>query len=138
MAAPLVGVSPLFAIFFGFSSIGRELQRKDKNDKLTSVYLTYLNCFFFCRILQFAIAGGFAGVGTTVIMVPGERAKCLLQVCYLRNEFLLKIVRCRYKINRRHRNMLDQWTYSNNCTRKVAFVVFIVAQQQHYCAVSYV
>ncbi|CAD5227207.1 unnamed protein product [Bursaphelenchus xylophilus] len=67
MAAPLVGVSPLFALFFGGCAIGRWLQpKKAGQDDYT--------------FIQNANAGAFAGVLTTVVMVPGERIKCLLQV----------------------------------------------------------
>ncbi|KAI6216097.1 hypothetical protein M3Y94_00463200 [Aphelenchoides besseyi] len=66
MSAPLAGVSPLFAIFFGGCAIGRWLQQKKPGDELT--------------FLQNANAGALAGVLTTVVMVPGERIKCLLQV----------------------------------------------------------
>lgn len=66
MAAPLVGVSPLFAVFFGGTAIGKWLQQNDKNEKLTFV--------------QNFNAGALAGVFTTVVMVPGERIKCILQV----------------------------------------------------------
>lgn len=66
MAAPLAGVTPMFAIcFFGFN-VGKELQQKHSDDKLS--YLQYFN------------AGLLAGVMTTVIMAPGERIKCLLQI----------------------------------------------------------
>uniref|UniRef100_A0A1I8BNR9 Congested-like trachea protein n=1 Tax=Meloidogyne hapla TaxID=6305 RepID=A0A1I8BNR9_MELHA len=35
MAAPLVGVSPLFAVFFGGTAVGKWLLQKDPNKKLT-------------------------------------------------------------------------------------------------------
>ena len=60
------GVTPIFAIsFFGFG-VGKKLQQKSPNEKLTS--------------LQVFNAGAFSGIGTTLIMAPGERIKCLLQV----------------------------------------------------------
>lgn len=65
MAAPIVGITPLYAIFFFGSSIGKRVQQRD-NEPLT--------------VLQFFNAGAFAGVLTTTIMAPGERIKCLLQV----------------------------------------------------------
>ncbi|ESO88885.1 hypothetical protein LOTGIDRAFT_234443 [Lottia gigantea] len=66
MAAPLAGVAPMFAIcFFGFG-VGKRLQQKHPDD-----VLTYFQLFK---------AGMVAGVFTTVIMAPGERIKCLLQV----------------------------------------------------------
>jgi len=66
MAAPLVGVTPLFAVFFGGCSVGRWLQQKDPNTELT--------------FIQNFNAGALAGVFTTTVMVPGERIKCILQI----------------------------------------------------------
>ncbi|CAJ0928763.1 unnamed protein product, partial [Mesorhabditis belari] len=66
MAAPLVGVTPLFAVFFGGCAVGKWLQQKNPEDELTFV--------------QNMNSGALAGVFTTIIMVPGERIKCLLQV----------------------------------------------------------
>lgn len=66
MAAPIAGVAPIFAIsFFGFG-VGKKLQQSKENEKLTKPQLFY--------------AGAFSGIFTTVIMAPGERIKCLLQV----------------------------------------------------------
>ena len=55
MAAPLVGVTPLFAVFFGGCAVGRWLQEKEPGQKMTFV--------------QNAYAGALAGVFTTIIMV---------------------------------------------------------------------
>ena len=66
MVTPLVGSAPLFAIFFGGCAVGRWLQQKHPNEKLTS--------------LQNFNAGAFAGIFTSVIVVPGERIKCILQI----------------------------------------------------------
>ncbi|WAR25342.1 MCAT-like protein [Mya arenaria] len=66
MAAPLAGVSPMFAICFLGFGIGKKLQQKHPHDDLT--YFQYWN------------AGMLAGVFTTAIMTPGERIKCLLQI----------------------------------------------------------
>lgn len=66
MAAPIVGVAPIFAIsFFGFG-VGKKLLQSTENEELTKLQL-------FC-------AGAFSAIFTTVIMAPGERIKCLLQV----------------------------------------------------------
>ncbi|XP_072437938.1 protein kinase, cAMP-dependent, regulatory, type II, alpha A isoform X2 [Chiloscyllium punctatum] len=66
MAAPIVGVAPMFAVcFFGFG-LGKKLQQKNIED-----VLTYPQLF---------AAGMLSGVFTTVIMAPGERIKCLLQI----------------------------------------------------------
>uniref|UniRef100_A0A8B9FW18 Solute carrier family 25 member 20 n=1 Tax=Amazona collaria TaxID=241587 RepID=A0A8B9FW18_9PSIT len=66
MAAPIVGVTPMFAVcFFGFG-LGKRLQQRKPDD-----VLTYPQLF---------AAGMLSGVFTTVIMAPGERIKCLLQI----------------------------------------------------------
>ncbi|XP_030625533.1 mitochondrial carnitine/acylcarnitine carrier protein [Chanos chanos] len=66
MGAPLAGVAPMMAIsFFGFG-LGKQLLQSDP-----SVPHTYT---------QIYLAGMLAGVFTTVIVAPGERIKCLLQV----------------------------------------------------------
>lgn len=66
MAAPIIGVSPLFAVYFGGCAFGRKLQQTVPDQEMTFV--------------QDLFSGGLAGVFTTVFMVPGERIKCLLQV----------------------------------------------------------
>ncbi|KAL8212800.1 UNVERIFIED_CONTAM: hypothetical protein K2H54_058793 [Gekko kuhli] len=66
MAAPIVGVTPMFAVcFFGFG-LGKKLQQRTPDD-----VLTYPQLF---------AAGMLSGVFTTAIMAPGERIKCLLQI----------------------------------------------------------
>ncbi|XP_068453119.1 mitochondrial carnitine/acylcarnitine carrier protein [Clinocottus analis] len=66
MGAPLAGVAPMMAIsFFGFE-LGKQLQQTDPDKPLTR--------------LQVFLSGCLAGVFTTVIVAPGERVKCLLQV----------------------------------------------------------
>lgn len=66
MAAPLSGVAPIFAIsFFGYS-VGKKLQQTFPDEKLSTLQLFY--------------AGAFSGIFTTIIMAPGERIKCLLQI----------------------------------------------------------
>lgn len=66
MGAPLCGVAPIFAMsFFGYG-IGKKLQQSTPDEKLTMPQLFY--------------AGAFSGIFTTVIMAPGERIKCLLQI----------------------------------------------------------
>nr|XP_046252376.1 mitochondrial carnitine/acylcarnitine carrier protein isoform X2 [Scatophagus argus] len=66
MGAPLAGVAPMMAIsFFGFG-LGKQLQQTDPRKPLTHT--------------QIFLSGCLAGVFTTVIVAPGERIKCLLQV----------------------------------------------------------
>jgi len=66
MTAPIVGITPLYAVCFWGFNIGRKIQIKNSADVLTP--------------LQNWNAGMVAGVFTTVIMAPGERIKCLLQI----------------------------------------------------------
>lgn len=66
MSAPIIGVTPLFAVYFGSCSFGKWLQQTSPDQEMTFV--------------QNMLSGGLAGLFTTVIMVPGERIKCLLQV----------------------------------------------------------
>ncbi|KAL3079677.1 hypothetical protein niasHS_013959 [Heterodera schachtii] len=66
MAAPLVGVSPLFAVFFGGTALGKWLLQNEPGQQL--------------NFKQNFTAGAIAGVFTTAVMVPGERIKCILQV----------------------------------------------------------
>lgn len=66
MAAPVVGVAPIFALsFFGYG-VGKKLVTTNPDAEL--------------GIHQLFVAGAISGVMTTVIMTPGERIKCLLQV----------------------------------------------------------
>jgi solute carrier family 25 carnitine/acylcarnitine transporter 20/29 len=66
MAAPLAGVSPLFAVYFLGCSVGTKMQQDANGSPL--------------KFHQNLLAGGLAGFCTTAIMVPGERIKCVLQV----------------------------------------------------------
>lgn len=66
MSAPLTGVAPIFAVCFAGYGLGKRLQQTDDNKKLTYP--------------QIFVAGSFSGIFSTLIMAPGERIKCLLQV----------------------------------------------------------
>ena len=66
MAAPIVGVAPIFALSFAGFGFGKKIVQTDPEKDLT--------------LSQLAVAGGISGVLTTSIMAPGERIKCLLQV----------------------------------------------------------
>lgn len=66
MGAPLVGVAPIFAISFMGFGIGKKIQQSSPDEALNPT--------------QLASAGFLSGFMTTVIMAPGERIKCLLQV----------------------------------------------------------
>lgn len=67
MAAPLIGVTPMYAVCFLGFGLGKSLQTpKNPNGEYA------LNQIF--------LAGLLSGVFTTGIMAPGERIKCLLQI----------------------------------------------------------
>lgn len=66
MGAPLVGVAPIFAISFMGYGIGKKIFGPGDGQQFT--YLEYFT------------AGAFSGISTTIIMAPGERIKCLLQI----------------------------------------------------------
>ena len=67
MAAPLIGVTPMYAICFLGFGIGKSMQKPaGENGDFT--------------LFQIFKAGLLSGVFTTVIMAPGERIKCLLQI----------------------------------------------------------
>lgn len=83
MLAPLLGVTPMYAIcFFGYGT-GKRLQQKTPTDKLTwaELLIHSMAIVFAYRIQQHFKAGLLAGVFTTVVMTPGERVKCMMQVC---------------------------------------------------------
>jgi len=66
MGAPIVGVAPIFALsFFGYG-VGKKMVEKPGQEEFGA--------------WQMFFAGAISGVMTTVIMTPGERIKCLLQV----------------------------------------------------------
>lgn len=66
MATPIIGVTPMYAICFFSFTMGKKLQQKTEDHVYSLKEL-------FC-------AGALAGLSTTVILAPGERVKCLLQV----------------------------------------------------------
>lgn len=66
MATPIIGVTPMYAICFLAFTTGKKLQQKSEDHVFTS--------------LELFRAGALAGLSTTVILAPGERVKCLLQV----------------------------------------------------------
>lgn len=66
MGAPLVGVAPIFAISFMGFGVGKKIFGPNDGNRLT-----YTELFS---------AGAFSGIFTTLIMAPGERIKCLLQI----------------------------------------------------------
>ncbi|XP_048507794.1 mitochondrial carnitine/acylcarnitine carrier protein-like [Athalia rosae] len=66
VTAPLVAITPIFAVsFFGFG-LGKRLVARPGQQKLTDS--------------QQFLAGAFSGMCTSFVMAPGERIKCLLQM----------------------------------------------------------
>lgn len=66
MAAPIIGVTPMYAICFLSFTMGKKLQQKSEDHVFT--------------LKELFLAGNLAGLSTTIILAPGERVKCLLQV----------------------------------------------------------
>lgn len=65
MGAPLIGISPIFAISFMGYGVGKNLASPLREQH---------------PYLQYFAGGAFSGIFTTLIMAPGERIKCLLQI----------------------------------------------------------
>ncbi|KAJ0403946.1 hypothetical protein P43SY_009439 [Pythium insidiosum] len=70
MSAPLVGVTPIFAVCFWGNDMGKLIARKACGTPDTQALSTG----------QLMFAGGFSAIPATVVMAPGERIKCLLQI----------------------------------------------------------
>lgn len=70
MSAPLTGVSPIFAICFWGYECGKDIQRAAFSMKPDEPLSSN----------QIMFAGGFSAIPTTLVMAPGERIKCLLQI----------------------------------------------------------
>lgn len=66
MAAPLIGVAPIFATSFMGYALGVQIFHRDASREIT--------------VAELFAAGAFSGIFTTAIMAPGERIKCLLQI----------------------------------------------------------
>jgi len=66
MTAPMVSIIPIFAVsFWGYKFFKNLFGIKRAEDY---------------RLYQYFIAGGCSAIATTVVMTPGERVKCLLQI----------------------------------------------------------
>jgi len=70
MAAPLVGVTPIFAICFWGYDQGQKIVR----------FASGMEPSQQLSLLQIGIAGGYSALPTTLVMVPAERIKCILQI----------------------------------------------------------
>jgi hypothetical protein len=87
---------------------------------------------FLSSLPQLFAAGMLSGVFTTVIMAPGERIKCLLQVrigiySNLIKEFFNQ-KNNRFNIRLMNINIMDQSIVLNNYIEKVVFEVSIEEQ----------
>jgi solute carrier family 25 carnitine/acylcarnitine transporter 20/29 len=71
MTAPLVGVTPIFAICFWGYEVGKQGMHSIRG---TTHGVDQLS------LGDIALAGAFSAVPTTAIMAPGERIKCVMQV----------------------------------------------------------
>ena len=69
MASPLIGVTPMFALSFWSYDVGQQLVLS-LTPRRTSKELS---------MVEFAVAGGFSAIPTTVITTPMERVKVVLQ-----------------------------------------------------------
>jgi solute carrier family 25 carnitine/acylcarnitine transporter 20/29 len=70
VSAPIMAVTPLFAMSFWSYDMGQRLIRWTNNtDNNTELSLT-----------QKCVAGGLSAIPTTLITAPSERVKCLLQI----------------------------------------------------------
>ncbi|TMW69435.1 hypothetical protein Poli38472_001591 [Pythium oligandrum] len=70
MSAPLVGVTPIFAVCFWGNDMGKLIARTAMGTPESQPLSTG----------QLMFAGGFSAIPATVVMAPGERIKCLLQI----------------------------------------------------------
>jgi solute carrier family 25 carnitine/acylcarnitine transporter 20/29 len=69
MSSPLVGVTPMFALSFWAYEVGQQLVYAATPNR-TSKELS---------MTEFALAGGFSAIPTTIITTPMERVKVVLQ-----------------------------------------------------------
>lgn len=82
VSAPLVAISPMFAVSFWGYDMGKRIvqsvdekwiQKKGGDVEVTTVAYPF-------TIPQLCLAGGISALPTTLIMAPSERLKCLLQI----------------------------------------------------------
>lgn len=71
VSAPLVGVTPMFAVSFWGYDVGQNLVRKVSSDPTGTAPLS---------IAQISAAGFFSAIPMTLITAPFERVKVLLQI----------------------------------------------------------
>jgi len=70
MAAPLVGITPIFAVYFWGFEVGKQIARYFEG-KTPDQHLSTWGVL---------VAGGISALPATAIMVPAERVKVLLQI----------------------------------------------------------
>jgi len=70
VSAPILAVSPIYAISFWGYDIGQQLVKMVRRDGDDSPV----------NLLEICCAGGMSALPTTAIMAPTERLKCLMQV----------------------------------------------------------
>lgn len=66
--SPLVGVTPMFALSFWSYDVGCQLVKQFSPNKSSELSLT-----------EYALAGGFSAIPTTIVTTPMERVKVVLQ-----------------------------------------------------------
>ncbi|KAI8907922.1 mitochondrial carrier domain-containing protein [Gorgonomyces haynaldii] len=69
MTSPLLGVTPMFALSFWSYDVGQRLVYSLTPNRKTKEL----------SMLEFAIAGGFSAIPTTIVTTPMERVKVVLQ-----------------------------------------------------------
>ncbi|KAJ3176075.1 carnitine transporter, partial [Irineochytrium annulatum] len=69
MMSPLIGVTPMFALSFWSYDLGQRLVYKFTPQRTTKDL----------SMLEFAIAGGFSAIPTTIVTTPMERVKVIMQ-----------------------------------------------------------
>eukprot|EP00924_Labyrinthula_sp_SR-Ha-C_P016527 maker-scaffold_6-snap-gene-6.9-mRNA-1 protein AED:0.01 eAED:0.01 QI:164/1/1/1/1/1/2/129/286 len=70
MAAPLLGITPIFAVYFWGFDLGKDIARKIEGKSADEPLST----------LGIGFAGGFSAIPGTAVMVPGDRIKVILQI----------------------------------------------------------
>lgn len=88
MAAPLAGISPIFAIYFWGFEVGKNIARGIEG-KTQDQTLSAAGTMF---------AGGFSAIPGTAVMVPGDRIKVILQTQDANNKLYDGPIDCAKKI----------------------------------------
>jgi len=78
VSAPLVAVSPMFAVSFWSYDIGQRMVKSYGQRGMTEEQKSQLS--YTLSMKEICMAGAISAIPTTGIMAPSERIKCLLQV----------------------------------------------------------